>query len=125
MSRIKWIWAIGLVVLFAASCSTTTGVRNASPKYIPISEHDVEVLGTVETKFTRHGFLGIIPEISLLSWGDNSSYVALLEKAKRLGADDVVNIKEDIIKSSFLVIYNSRTWVAAGLAVRYLERDDQ
>jgi hypothetical protein len=113
------IIVIALAVLLVGSCTTTTGRTNNAPANIPIAETEARTVGTVSVEYTSHGLIGVTPRVSLLSWGDHSSYVALLDKAKEMGADDVVNIKTDVVRSQFWILYNQRTWVASGLAVKY------
>ena len=108
-----------VAVILIGSCTTTTGQINNAPASIPIAEAEAETVGTVSIEYTSHGVLGVTPRFSLVSWGDHSSYVALLEQAEEIGADDVVNIKTDVIRSQVWFLYNARTWVASGLAVKY------
>jgi hypothetical protein len=114
------LFLITMIGLMLSSCASMAGYSNNAPGNVPIIKKDIQVMGTVKVKYTSHGILGIIPEISLISWGDKSSYVALLDEAKKLGADDVVNLKVDLVSSRVLFFYNERTWVATGLAIKYL-----
>ena len=121
--RTRGCLAVALMVLggfLLASCATTAGVSNDGPGSVRSVKKDVQVVGVVKVRSTYHGILGATPEISLISWGEKSSYVALLEEARKLGADDVVNLKIDLISSRFLLFYSESTWIASGLAIRYL-----
>lgn len=120
-NAIKFFIVLGVLFTILSSCASTTALTNAAPDNIPIVAKEVEIIGTVKVEFTRHGVIGLIPDLSLISWGDRSSYVALLEEAKKIGADDVVNIKTDLINSSILVFYSRFTWVATALAVKYVD----
>jgi hypothetical protein len=121
MKKRSLVLGFTLVALLLSSCSTMSSTFNTSPGYIPIIKKDVRIVGTVKVEYATHGILGLMPEFSLISWGDRSSYVALLEEAKKIGADDVVNIKTDLLRSNIFVFYNQRTWIASGIAVKYLD----
>lgn len=111
-----------MVVVLLSSCSTLkTGESNHNGSAIPIKEKGVEIIDTVQVKHSAYGVLGVTPQFSLFSWGDRSSYVALLDEAKKLGADEVINIKTDLITSNTYVFYNYSTWIATGLAVKYVD----
>ena len=104
-----------------SSCTTYFGYKNESPDYIPIKHQNVKVVDVVKIEMECTGILGLTPEFSLLSFGKSSSYVALLEKAKELGADDVLNLKQDIEYTCYTIFYNKRKWIASGLAVKYVK----
>ena len=106
--------------LLLASCATTAGLSNDGPGSVRSVKKDIQVVGIVKVRSTFHGILGATPEVSLISWGDKSSYVALLDEARKLGADDVVNLKIDLVTSRIVLLYSERTWVASGLAIKYL-----
>ncbi|MGE4464710.1 DUF6567 family protein [Sphaerochaeta sp.] len=124
MRKSQGIMVVLVLVLVAllSSCSTlTAGKSNDNGTAIPIKEKAVEVLGSVKVEYSAFGALGISPRVSLFSWGTESSYVALLEEAKKMGADEVINIKTDLITSNTYIFYNTSKWVATGLAVKYLD----
>lgn len=73
----------------------------------------MDVLGRVTYYGTRKNVLGIF------SWG-GAAYSKLYEKAKKeFDADDVISISIDYKTTTFLMLYNSRTYVISGLAVKY------
>ncbi|NBK21904.1 MAG: hypothetical protein EOM68_07750 [Spirochaetia bacterium] len=122
MKKGKVLLLLLVIVVVFSSCSTIrSGKTNDNGIAIPIKEKEVEIIGNVQAEYTAFGIIGVTPELSLLSWGDRSSYVSLLEKAKKLGADEVINIKTDMITSHTFVLFNSSTWIATGLAVKYVD----
>jgi len=124
MRKSHGIVVVVLLVLVAllSSCSTLeSGLTNDNGRAIPIKEKEVEILGNVKVEYSAFGALGISPRVSLFSWGTESSYIALLEEAKKLGADEVINIKTYLITSNTYIFYNSSKWVATGLAVKYID----
>jgi len=120
MRKKSLIFIVAAFVLLT-SCAGTRGVINNAPDYIPIIKKDIKVMGTVRVEMNSTGVLGFTPEMSLISWGNNSSYVSLLDEAKKIGADDVLNIKIDNNSLAVLFFYNDRKWIASGLAVKYLD----
>ena len=64
-------------------------------------------------KLLRHNVLG------LFDWG-GVAYHKLYQKTKNeLDADDVINISVDYKTFHIGVIYNRRTYVMSGLAIKY------
>jgi PBP1b-binding outer membrane lipoprotein LpoB len=121
MRKMKAVVLVMLIAVLYTSCSTTRGLTNENGSAIPIERKNVEIVGPVSVRYTAHGILGIIPELSLISWGNYSSYVALSKEADKVGADEVINIKTDLVRSNILVLYTSRTWIATGLAIKYVD----
>jgi hypothetical protein len=55
----------------------------------------------------------------LFDWG-GAAYHKLYEKAKNeFGADDVINISVDYRTWHIGVIYNQRTYIMTGIAIKY------
>ena len=76
---------------------------------------------------TVHSVLGLPPigglSLALFNWG-GSTYDALLKEAYKLKADDVINITMDMgTLSIFTFIYNQRTYIVNGLAIRYKDAE--
>lgn len=102
--------AIVLFAMFTTSCMS-----------VPVYEHgtrvkpnpkDYTILGRVE-------YRGKWQQVCGVGWG-GATYSKLYEKAKQeFGADDVINVSIDYIDALFLGVYNQKTWVMSGLAVKY------
>lgn len=77
---------------------------------------DYEIVGKVIGSGHVTSILGII------STGDNG-YGALLKRAKRLGADDVINVRVDCRTSSILgMMYTSTDLTLYGTAIRWKKK---
>ncbi len=77
------------------------------------SSSKYKVVGVVNTESMSSNILGIIAQ------GDNG-YHRLVEKAKAIGADDVINITTDIkFNYYFFGVFQKVTAYTSGLAVKY------
>ncbi len=107
---------IGMLAL--SSCTTTNMDRKDGAGYLPIAKQEVQMLGPVRVTMTSVGLLGISAEQSLIHFGGNS-YDRLLAEAKKLGADDVLNITVDVVSTLIAGIYNQQELIVNGIAVKY------
>ena len=74
---------------------------------------DIKVLDRVSTTGETTLWFGMV-----LTGG--KGYQELLEQAKALGGDDVMNYSFDVeVKSVLLLIYSKVQWKATGIAVKY------
>ena len=98
--------------------SLTTGCVSSRPVSRPdfaveLAPKDYEILGRVTYYGKKHNLFG------LFSWG-GAAYHKLYEKAKKeFGADDVVNVSLDYQTWAIGGIYNQRTYVMSGIAIKY------
>jgi uncharacterized protein YbjQ (UPF0145 family) len=120
-------------VLFAAallsSCTTTNLASNRTgwSDYASIAVKDYTVVGIVRVvseEVTRRGFLGI----AYRHTGSRVTYDLLISEAKKLGADDIINVRIDRTDASrhgifdWLVGYAERcTYTANALAIKYTQ----
>ena len=118
--------AIALVAL--VGCSTFQQyVSKNGPESIVIDKKGFDIVGPVRTQMTISSVLGLPPfggfSLALFTWG-GSTYDALLKEAHKLKADDVINITMDMgTFSVFTFIYNQRTFIVNGLAIKYKDTD--
>jgi hypothetical protein len=126
--------AAGLAVVFSvavllAACSTTNLASNRTgwSDYAAIAIKDYVVIGTVRVEseeVTQRGFLGIANSHT----GSQVTYDVLLQEAKKLGADDIINVRIDRTDKSvhgifdWLVGYTERyAYAVNALAVKYTQ----
>jgi hypothetical protein len=121
------------IVLFAAallsSCTTTNlaGNRTGWSDYAAIATKDYVVVGTVRVvsmEVTQLGFLGIANSHT----GSQVTYDVLISEAKKLGADDIINVRIDRTDESlhgifdWLVGYTEKySYTANALAIKYTQ----
>ncbi len=80
---------------------------------VMLTSADFKILQPVTVETTSTSVLG------LFASGDNG-YGKLMEKARQIGADDVINIKVDTRSKSFLTIFfKSATTMVTGVAIKY------
>jgi len=120
-------------VLFAAallsSCTTTNvaGNRTGWSDYAAIAIKDYIVVGTVRVvskEVTQRGFLGIVNSHT----GSQVTYDLLISEAKKLGADDIINVRIDRTDESLHGIFDSLfgytekyAYTANALAIKYTQ----
>jgi len=120
-------------VLFAAvllsSCTTTNLANNKTgwSDYGTIAIKDYTVVGSVRVvseEVTRRGFLCV----AYYHTGSQITYDLLISEAKKLGADDIINVRIDRTDASYhgtfdwLVGYTEKyTYSANALAIKYTQ----
>ena len=120
-------------VLFAAallcSCATTNlaGNRIGWSDYATIAIKDYTVVGVVRVgseEVIRRGFLGIAHSHT----GSQVTYDLLISEAKKLGADDIINVRIDRTDRSLHGIFDwlvgyteTYTYKANALAIKYTQ----
>ncbi|MBE7412871.1 MAG: hypothetical protein L6Q54_01345 [Leptospiraceae bacterium] len=78
---------------------------------------DFTILGRVEASGSISSYFWLV------SVG-GAGYFELLDQAKKLGGDEVMNVKVDIInQSAVLFLWQKVTWKATGFAVKYNKLD--
>jgi hypothetical protein len=113
-----------VATLLVAGCASFSQFGfDSGPRTITLQERSWEIVGTVRREMVVHSVLGLPPvngySFALFTWGD-ATYDTLLQEAQRMGADDVINITVDFGTHAILtVLYNERTYIANGLAIRY------
>lgn len=127
--RIRGIAAALFAVALLGSCATTnlTSNRAGWSDYAAIAVKDYTVVGTVRVvseEVTQRGFLGMTDSHT----GSQITYDMLIGEAKKLGADDIINIRIDRTDESFhgifdwLVGYTEKyVYTANALAIRYTQ----
>lgn len=99
------------VILLNTGCTTRRPVSR--PDFtINLEGQSYDLLGRVVYKGKMHNLFG------LFTWG-GASYYKLYEKAKEMGADDVVNVSVDYETWHIGGLYNQRTYVMSGIAIKY------
>ncbi len=122
----KKIFVSMLIVLSACVCGCGT-MNNVlvkdGPVNIPINSMYVQPIGIVHSTQTASKFLGFsagsFADFYLIQFG-GVSFTQLLEKAVKMGADDIVNVKIEAVSSGLFFIYNQITYDVTALAVRYI-----
>jgi len=111
-------------VTLVVGCATFSqfGYDN-SPRSIKIATKDYDIVGPVRREMVVYSVIGLPPfggfNFALFTWGE-ATYDALLQEAHKMNADDVINITMDTANFGILtIIYNQRTYIANGLAIRY------
>ena len=119
--------AVLLAAALLGACTTTNmaGNRTGWSDYATIAIKDYTVVGIVRVaseEVTQCGFLGIANSHT----GSQVTYDLLISEAKKLGADDVINVRIDRTDKSlhgifdWLVGYTERyAYTANALAIKY------
>lgn len=113
--------------MFVCGCGTMNSILvKDGPVNIPINSMYVQPLGIVhstQTTFKMFGFSlgvsGFSTELYLIQAG-GVSFQPLLEKAVKMGADDIVNLKVESSSSGLFFIYSEITYNVTALAVKYV-----
>lgn len=118
--------AVAIVALVGCSSFQQYASKNG-PESIVIDNKGFDIVGPVRTQMTISSVLGFPPiggfSLALFTWG-GSTYDALLQEAHKLKADDVINITMDMgTFSIFTFIYNQRTYIVNGLAIKYKDTE--
>jgi uncharacterized protein YbjQ (UPF0145 family) len=118
-----------LAVVLLSSCTTTNLASNRTgwSDYATIAIKDYTIVGIVRVvseEVTRRGFLGIASSHT----GSQVTYDLLIGEAKKLGADDIINVRIDRTDEShrgifdWLVGYTEMyAYTANALAIRYTQ----
>lgn len=93
------------------SCATSRPVSKPN-LIVNLESQSYEVVGRVFYRGMKHNLFG------LFSWG-GATYEKLYKKAMEMGADDVVSISVDYETWHIGAIYNQRTYVMSGIAIKY------
>ena len=125
--------AVPATVLFAValvcSCTSTNLASNRTgwSDYATVAIKDYTVVGIVRVtseEITRRGFLGIAHSHK----GSQVTYDLLVSEAKKIGADDIINVRIDRTDRSlhgifdWLVGYTERyAYTANALAIKYTQ----
>jgi uncharacterized protein YbjQ (UPF0145 family) len=127
--RAAGLAAVLLAAALLSSCTTTNIASNKTgwSDYATIAIKDYTVVGIVRVvseEVTRRGFLGIADSRT----GSQVTYDELISEAKKLGADDIINVRIDRTDASvhgifdWLVGYTERcTYKANALAIKYTQ----
>jgi uncharacterized protein YbjQ (UPF0145 family) len=118
-----------IVAVLLCSCATTnlTSNRTGWSDYATVAIKDYTVVGIVRVEseeVTRRGFLSIARSHK----GSQVTYDVLVSEAKKLGADDIINVRIDRTDKSlhgifdWLVGYTERyAYTANALAIKYTQ----
>jgi uncharacterized protein YbjQ (UPF0145 family) len=127
--RVAGFAAVVFAAAFLSSCTTTNlaSSRTGWSDYANVAIKDYTVVGIVRVvseEVTQRGFLGIANSRT----GSQVTYDLLISEAKKLGADDIVNVRIDHRDESFhgifdwLVGYTERyAYTANALAIKYTQ----
>lgn len=99
------------VILFT-SCQSTVSATGEPGLKVELVERDFEVLGHVSVSGAKKNVLGLF-------WWGGVTYEELLEEARKMGADDVMNIYEDKSLTTFAIFYNSFGHTFTATAIKY------
>jgi uncharacterized protein YbjQ (UPF0145 family) len=127
--RVAWPAALLFAVALLISCTTTNLASNRTgwSDYATIAIKDYTVVGIVRVasqEVTQRGFLGIANSHT----GSQVTYDMLVSEAKKLGADDIINVRIDRTDKSlhgifdWLIGYTERyAYTANALAIKYTQ----
>ncbi len=127
--RVSVFAAVLFAAIILSSCTTTNLANNKTgwSDYATIAIKDYTVVGSVRVvseEVTRRGFLCI----AYYHTGSQITYDLLISEAKKLGADDIINVRIDRTDASYrgtfdwLVGYTEKyTYSANALAIRYTQ----
>ena len=127
--RVAGLAAVLFAVALLSSCTTTNLASNRTgwSDYATIAIKDYTVVGIVRVEseeVTQRGFLGIANSHT----GSQVTYDLLISEAKRLGADDIVNVRIDRTDKSLHGIFDSLfgytekyAYTANALAIKYTQ----
>lgn len=106
-----------LFILFGLSGCVYMNVKQPGEVYTTteytLTANDFKVLDRVSATGETTLWFGMV-----LTGGEG--YQALVDQARAIGGDDVMNYSFDIeVKSIVLLIYSRVTWKATGIAVKY------
>jgi hypothetical protein len=125
--RVAGPTAVLLLVALLSSCSTTNLASNRTgwSDYATVTVKDYTVVGIVRVvseEVTQRGFLGIANSHT----GSQVTYDLLIREARKLGADDIINVRIDRTDESLHGIFDSLvgytekySYTANALAIRY------
>lgn len=118
MKQKRLVSLIGALVLIISalclmvSCTSVNPIRDHGVS-VNLAENQYEILGRVEYRGIAHNVLG------LFSWG-GAAYSKLYEQAKQqFDAEDVINLSVDYEEYIIGALYNQRTYIMSGLAIKY------
>ena len=80
-----------------------------------LTTDDYQILGKVEAE-------GVIKDYVFLVSMVGNGFSILEEKAKKMGADDIMNYTFDIEQYGIFIFYNTYTWKARGVAIKYRDK---
>jgi uncharacterized protein YbjQ (UPF0145 family) len=127
--RVAGAAAVLLAIALLSSCTTVnlSSNRTGWSDYATIAIKDYTVVGIVRIEseeVTQCGFLGIASSHT----GSQVTYDLLISEAKKLGADDIINVRIDRTDKSlhgifdWLVGYTEKyAYTANALAIKYTE----
>ena len=111
----KIIFGLSILAVMFATLMTTSCMS------MPVQGHQVTTKMSPKdyTVLGRVTFEGKWQQVCGFAWG-GASYKALMEKAQaEFGADEVINITIDYTEAIFTGVYNRKTYVMSGLAIKY------
>lgn len=118
MKQKRFVSMIGALVVIMSAVITLTSCTSVKPVRehgltAKLLEKDYEILGRVQYRGVAHNVLG------LFSWG-GAAYSKLYEQAKQqFDAEDVINLSVDYEEYIIGALYNQRTYIMSGLAIKY------
>lgn len=127
MKKILYVLAAAAVVFALASCTTTdtTTAKQGWANYSELSVKDFNTLGIVSVTtemIQTSGFL----QLTRKTEGSTVTYNALMEEAKKLGADDIINVRIDQVSQGksgpIQLIFGGKTttkYIGTALAIKY------
>lgn len=112
MKKILIVMMMVLSIILFTSCQSTLSAAGELGLKVELVERDFEVLGHVSVSGSKKNVLDLF-------WWGGVTYEELLEEARKMGGDDVMNIYEDKSLTTLAVFYNSfgRTFTAT--AIKY------
>ena len=127
--KVACLVAVAFAVALLSSCTTTNLASNKTgwSDYATIAIKDYTVVGIVRVaseEVTQRGFLGIANSHT----GSQVTYDMLVSEAKKLGADDIINVRIDRTDKSLHGIFDwlfgyteKYAYAANALAIRYTQ----
>ena len=80
-----------------------------------LTTEDYQILGKVEAE-------GVIKNYLFLVSTGGDGFSILEEKSKQMGGDDIMNYTFDIEQYGIFLFYNTYTWKARGVVIKYRDK---
>lgn len=107
---------ISVAVLLSMGCTSTTRMNSISGTdtyaNTAVARKDFDIVGTVSVEGTVENIMGVYTRGGV-------THKQLLDAAKEMGGDAVINVYRDVTRRSYFIFYNTRTEILTGTVIKY------